>query len=149
AYSAVIQLYACSDQLDSAMHLHFQLHGSHCGIFESTHHIFTQCPCFLSLHLTSICSLHQSVTISLESFWSHLTDHPRLCTLLDFLFTDSDIWPEATSFYYRGLLPTLNGFLDDAALTHLTTLQCKWLLLHLATDCHVISICLAGQIWGI
>ncbi|KAF8238772.1 hypothetical protein L208DRAFT_208630 [Tricholoma matsutake] len=36
-----------------------------------------------------------------------------------------------------------------ALLAHLTTLQCKWLLLRLANDCHMISIRLAARIWGI
>jgi hypothetical protein len=156
SYSAVIQLYARSNQLDSAMHLHTRLHGPHqpwcrfgCVALESVHHIFTQCPRFTTLRHDTVQSLRHSLTVTFESFRSQLSHHPRLCALLDSLFTDGDLWPCAASLYYRGLLPPLVGHLDDESLGHLTSLQHQRLLRRLANDCHTTSVHLAGRIWGI
>ncbi|KAF8239259.1 hypothetical protein L208DRAFT_1017712, partial [Tricholoma matsutake] len=50
SYSAVIQLYAHSDQLDLALTLSSRLHNGFqpwcrfgCHVLKSTHHIFTEC----------------------------------------------------------------------------------------------------------
>ena len=56
SYSAIIQLYACSGQLDTALHLSSHLKEGHqpwchfgCQAIEDPHHIFVQCPKFTSL----------------------------------------------------------------------------------------------------
>jgi hypothetical protein len=156
AYSAVVQLYARSDQLDSAMHLHARLRDGHqpwcrfgCVTLESAYHIFTQCPRFTPLRHDSSRDLSHSVAITLESSRSELSHHPRFRALLGSLFTDGSVWPSTASLYYRGFLPPLAGLLDDASLGHLTPLQRQRLLRRLANDCHAASIRLAGRIWGI
>jgi hypothetical protein len=156
AYSALIQFYARSDQLDSAIHLHTRMRDGHqpwcrfhCVTLESAHHIFTQCPHFASLRQDSSQSLTHLVAITFESFRSSLDRHPRFRCLIDSLFVGSNLWPCGTSLYYRGLLPPLATLIDDTSLGSLTALQHRRLLRRLANDCHAASIRLACRIWGI
>lgn len=113
------------------------------------HHIFTQCPRFMRLHDNSFQSLHHSVTIFLESFQSGFSCHPHLHFFLDSIFTENVIWLTSALLYYLGLIPPLLEFLDDTELGHLTPLQQKWLDSRLVSDCHAVSICLSGWIWGV
>ncbi|KAG1775612.1 hypothetical protein EV702DRAFT_972795, partial [Suillus placidus] len=56
SYSAVVQLYARSSQLDTAQVRHRRFHDTPpwchfgCDVFESMHHIFALCPAFMAIH---------------------------------------------------------------------------------------------------
>jgi hypothetical protein len=145
SYSAVIQLYARSGQLDTQLSLSTRLKDHHqpwcrfgCSRIEDAHHLFVQCPAFSSLRtlyqqrlldaLQTILHIH---TLSPEDL-SFIHDHVRG------LFMDSPIWPSKRSAYYIGLLPP---FLPSSRVGSRLHLR----IMHSA---HIVCIQLAGRIWG-
>jgi len=125
AYSAVIQLYARSDQLDSASTLAKRLPASAqpwcrfgCPVFETTHHIFTACPRFLCLRGCATQKLTLAVSTTLETFRTSPHDHPLLMSIIDGLFYNGDVWPTAHSLYYYGIIPVLQLHSVSTRLEH-------------------------------
>ncbi len=154
AYSAMIQLYSRSRQLDSALNLHSRLHHPQpwcrfgCPVLESTHHVYANCPYFVGLRKTAALNLHNRVQTVLQSFRTELVDHPDLQHYCSTIFSDGAIWPGGQAVFYRGLIPEISGLLHPPSISHLSTLQISRLITRLANETHTSAIHLAGRIWG-
>jgi len=145
SYSAVIQLYARSGQLDTAVHLSSRLKdGSQpwcrfgCQQFEDPHHIFVLCPKFTALRDTYTHRLKSVVLTILDTYHPPEQDISFIMKQVSNLFSDSDVWPSRRAGYYLGMLPRLVPHPHIASIMHS----------RLAHQAHTISIQLAGRIWG-
>lgn len=154
AYSAVIQLYSRSGQLDSASTLSSRLNDLTqpwcrfgCPNVETTHHLFTCCPRFSALRDEAVRNLRAIVNTTFDTFRTSADHHTQLSLIVDGLFKDGHIWPTAHTFFYCGLIPMIT--LNDAYIPHLSVMQRNRLQQRLAHDCHSASIRLASRIWGI
>ncbi|KAF8164190.1 hypothetical protein BJ912DRAFT_864156 [Pholiota molesta] len=154
AFSASIQLYSRSQQLDCAHTLSTRLKGDvqpwcrfGCPNFETSHHIFSTCPRFTQLRINATGQLRTTTETTLETFhtnFDHLTD---LAELIDGLFLKPCSWPTSQIFYYFGIIPKIN--LEPHNLPHLSNIQLQRMHQHISNDFHSIAIKLAGRIWGI
>ncbi|KAK0494424.1 hypothetical protein EDD18DRAFT_1174155 [Armillaria luteobubalina] len=150
AYSAVVQLYARSGQLDCA-YTRFLRFGdmsprclAGCDDLETMHHIFVLCPSFDHLrndaantvHMETSKMLHNAdVPLSICIPWLHLVRK---------IFMDREHWPRHISQYYLGILPPL----PPALTTKASPFQSKRLQTRLLHSWHSTAIRLAGRIWG-
>ncbi|KAF8964936.1 hypothetical protein BDZ97DRAFT_1659533 [Flammula alnicola] len=155
SYSATIQLYSRSNQLDSAYTLSTRLGTLHqpwcrfnCQCFETSHHLFTACPRFAEFRNTATQALRAAVSTTFETFQLDPANLPEVMTIIANLFADSSCWPTARSFYYLGVIPPIQLPTGDI-LQHLTEVQRHRLHQRLTDDCHVTAIRLAARIWGI
>jgi len=155
AYSAAIQLYARSDQLDSASTLSKRMPVTNqpwcrfgCPVFETTHHIFTVCPRFSCLREGATQKLVSTVSTALGAFQTSPDDHPQLMSVVSNLFHNDNVWPMGHSFYYYGVIPVLRLGSGSVDLEH-RRLAHRRLLHRLANDCHTAAIYLASRIWGL
>ncbi|KAG1769503.1 hypothetical protein EV702DRAFT_978666, partial [Suillus placidus] len=177
SYSAAVQLYARSSQLDTAQVRHRRFHDTPpwchfgCDAFESMHHIFALCPAFMAIrraHNMQLCDetsslLEGKTTDSIREVFDRAAQR---------LFSDdAGLWPQYRTHFYVGVLPPLADIVSDArtqvgvlsppsnvsgAVGNVgvsspqpvsTTLEPR-LLSRLAQEWHVRSIRLAGHIWG-
>ena len=147
SYSAVIQLYARSGQLDSSHLLSARLKDGYqpwcrfgCHHFEDPHHIFVVCPKFTSLR-ESYSMRIQDATRTLLHTYGSLSEHDIsfITERVSSLFCDSDAWPSRRTGYYLGLLPRLVPPSYLGSVMHS----------RLAHHSHTIAVQLAGRIWGL
>ena len=145
SYSAVIQLYLCSDQLDTSLSCSTHLKNDRqpwcryrCPIFEDRHHIFIDCPQFDSLRTSHALELYTNINQIMKASSIPLPVQKFIQEQVNNLFLDSNIWPAWWSLFYLGILPPLfpPAFQDLSIHTHITSM------------CHTTSIRLASQIWG-
>jgi len=151
SFSAVVQLYLRSGQLDTSLSLSRCLsNGSQpwcrfgCHAIEDSHHIFIQCPCFDAFRNNAISSILSSSTMLLDA---STLDPARRQTILERargLFYDSDMWPAQRSLYYIGVLPAFPTVESPIAGPSTNNI----LLTRLANDWHTVSIRLAARIWS-
>ncbi|KAJ3512820.1 hypothetical protein NLJ89_g3299 [Agrocybe chaxingu] len=153
SFSAVVQLYLRSGQLDTS----FALARRHvtpdqqpwcsfgCPVFEDARHIFVNCPFFDDIRhsyqtqlTSSTSSLLQDVNIDEEA-------KSAIQNTANHLFHDSQAWPSHRTYYYLALLPPL-PFLD--ANTDHSSSETTRLLRRISHDWHLTSIRLAARIWG-
>ena len=146
SYSAVIQLYARSGQLDTALHLANRLKDGFqpwcrfaCCQIEDPHHIFVLCPRFTPLRDTYSQRLKDAVLTILDTY--HLTERDRsfIMERVSNLFTDSNAWPSCRTGFYLGILPRLVPPPLTASIMHS----------RLAHQAHTSCIQLASRIWGL
>ncbi|KAF8959911.1 hypothetical protein BDZ97DRAFT_1835533 [Flammula alnicola] len=154
AYSATIQLYSRSAQLDSAYTLSNRFGAPHqpwcrfgCHCFETAHHIFTECPRFSAFRQSATETLRDTVTTTLETFNLDTTTFIFTLRVIDELFADSPSWPTARSLYYLGVIPPLS--LPSERMQSITALQQQRLCRNLAHEFHFSAIHLTARIWGI
>ncbi|KAF5310189.1 hypothetical protein D9619_010594 [Psilocybe cf. subviscida] len=145
AFSTVIQLYARSGQLDTALSNSLRLGTDYqpwcrfgCVAIEDPHHLFVSCPAFASFRQQSLNQLLPDVSATLQNN-SCLSDadKEKTLTFIQSLFVDSDAWPSAYSLYYLGLIPAFPS-----------TLMSRRLHIRIAHSIHLASIQLAARIWG-
>ncbi|KAK0502361.1 hypothetical protein EDD18DRAFT_688802 [Armillaria luteobubalina] len=147
-YSALVQLYARSEQLDTT-YTRFRRFGnvsplciSGCDSLETIHHVFVSCPAY-----RSFC---QQATKTLITETSHILDSAEVPLLfcssflqvIRRLFEDGPDWPQSLSRFYLGLTPSL------PCRTGLPEVKATRLLAHIAHIWHTSSIRLAGRIWA-
>ncbi|KAG2350193.1 hypothetical protein BDR05DRAFT_954296 [Suillus weaverae] len=173
SFSAIVQLYAQSSQLDTAQVRHRRFRDMPpwchfgCDAFESTHHIFALYPAFMAIRRAHNVGLCDETSSLLEG---KTTDHIRevFGRAAQRLFSDdAGLWPQYRTCFYVGVLPPLtdiaadvrpysdisgnNSFSDNVGVPSprpsRTTLDAR-LLSRLAQVWHVRSIRLAGHIWG-
>ncbi|KAG2340633.1 hypothetical protein BDR05DRAFT_1034772, partial [Suillus weaverae] len=177
SYSAAVQLYARSSQLDTAQVRHHRFHDTPpwchfgCDAFESMHHIFALCPAFMAIHRAHNVQLCDETSSLLKG---KTTDSIR--EVFDRaawrLFSDdAGLWPQYRTRFYVGVLPPLADIVSDAR-TQVGVLSPPSnvsgavgnvgvsspqpvsmmveprLLSRLAQEWHLRSIRLAGHIWG-
>ncbi|KJA14059.1 hypothetical protein HYPSUDRAFT_173712 [Hypholoma sublateritium FD-334 SS-4] len=145
SYSAVIQLYLRSGQLDTALSRSARLKDDQqpwcrlgCLAFEDPHHIFVECPQFNSLRLSRASELSSNITRILEASTTAPADRKFVHDRVQDLFLDSNMWPAGRSLFYLGVLPPLFPPMFEDLPLHT----------RIAHECHTASIRLAGQIWG-
>ncbi|KAK7032095.1 Nucleosomal histone H3-Lys79 methylase [Paramarasmius palmivorus] len=149
AYSAVVQLYARSSQLDTNF-TKFRRFGNvspwcsfGCAELETTHHIFTECPRFAHFRAHAKDSLVSTTTSLVQRQPYHLTKDEQavIVTASSQLFADTDIWPLRRTHYYLGSMPNISNIVHSLSTNqraHTAIVQ-SW---------HVAAIRLAGRIWG-
>lgn len=145
SYSAVVQLYARSGQLDTALHLYSRLKEElqpwcrfGCQKIEDPHHTFVLCPKFTALRDTYTHRLKAVVLSILDTYHPSEQDISFIIEQVSNLFSDSDVWPSRRSGYYLGILPRLVPGPHISSIMHS----------RLAQQAHTMSIQLAGRIWG-
>ncbi|KAK0205790.1 hypothetical protein DFS33DRAFT_1224408, partial [Desarmillaria ectypa] len=148
AYSAVVQLYARSAQLDCAYTRFFRFGDmsplclAGCNELETVHHVFVVCPYFHHLRdeTTEVIYTHTAQIL-------HNADVPlSICVLLHLvrrIFTDGNHWPRHISQYYLGILPPLPAVLTIKR----SPFQSRRLQTRLLHTWHSAAIRLAGRIW--
>ena len=149
AFSAALQLYLRSGQLDCALTLanrHFPVDSQPwcrfgCSALEDARHIFVVCP-----YLATVRHDHQTDV----SLWTAdlLLEAPLMQTckhhvqaLADSLFEDSLLWPASRTYFYLGLIPQLPT-------TGLSPIQLR-LIHRIGQEWHTRSIRLAARLWGL
>lgn len=166
AFSAVVQLYARSSQLDTAA-TRFERHNGStpycrfgCLSLETAHHLFVACHHFQSLrdsYARQVCQQTEALLSEAETTSSKREDRPHgarsswpaeRASLFDDLrriarglfVDDASVWPQSLSHFYLGSVPAVS------------TLSCAryypLLLRRIVNLWHEQSILLAGRIWG-
>jgi hypothetical protein len=140
AYSAVVQLYAWSGQLDTRLSLSTRLKGTYlgCPVLEDAHHFFVHCPKISSLRTTYLKRLLDTIRDSLRLRTLSHEDRTFIFDQVHNLFFDSCLWPSNRTAYYLGILPSLVPSSRIGSRMHTR-------VAHLA---HIVCLQLAVRIWG-
>lgn len=153
AYSAVVQLYVRSSQLDTAAKRAKRFgdvtlmcrHG--CSAIETWHHIFLDCPVFTDLRetaafqlVTETCKVLEGIDVP-DSTLQYVRDSANT------IFRDSSVfWPQHESRYYMGLIPPIEDIITiPTCVPGVTRVR---VVTRIAQTWHSMSIRLAGRIWG-
>ncbi|KAI5984602.1 hypothetical protein EDD15DRAFT_2120604, partial [Pisolithus albus] len=145
-FSAVVQLYARSCQLDTAATRFSRHDGStpHCHFgctsLETAHHIFVSCHRFQRLRQEYSCHVLQQTDKFLSEAETTHAKHHILHAAASLFVDDPSVWPQSLSHYYLGTMPAIHGLLCA---------RCFPLLLrNIVGLWHEQCILLAGRIWG-
>ncbi|KAK7048603.1 hypothetical protein R3P38DRAFT_2870378 [Favolaschia claudopus] len=150
AYSAVVQLYARSQQLPTAFSQFRRSFNSlpwcrmGCKQLETPHHIFVECPSFEAIrinHKSAIAGHTRTLLDSSEGIFDDIS-RKRLTNVAQNLLRDNEVWPTGQSQYFLGLAPNLNTE------TALTTVAKTRVMTRLANTWHTEMIRVASRIWG-
>ncbi|KAK0226668.1 hypothetical protein IW262DRAFT_782323 [Armillaria fumosa] len=111
AYSALVQLYARSDQLDTT-YTRFRRFGnisllciSGCDALETIHHIFVSCPVYRSFRQQATKTLITETSRILDSAEIPLLMYSSFLQIVCRLFEDGPDWPQSRSRFDLGLTP--------------------------------------------
>ncbi|GJE96473.1 hypothetical protein PsYK624_126700 [Phanerochaete sordida] len=145
SYSAVVQLYARSAQLDTRLTRSVRFGDSSpschfgCDADETAHHIFVVCPFFTHLRTLAARELFDSTARLLDDVPLQLRANILRVTRL-LLHDEPSVWPQYSSHYYLGTLPSLSSLQHASAhpRTIARVIHC-W---------HYACIRLAARIWG-
>ncbi|KAK0499000.1 hypothetical protein EDD18DRAFT_1056963, partial [Armillaria luteobubalina] len=147
AYSALVQLYARSEQLDTT-YTRFRRFGnvsplciSGCDSLETIHHVFVSCPAYRSFRQQATKTLITETSRILDSAEVPLLFCSSFLQVIRRLFEDGPDWPQSLSRFYLGLTPSL------PCRTDLPEVKATRLLARIAHIWHTSSIRLAGRIW--
>ncbi|KAL6299516.1 hypothetical protein BKA93DRAFT_870422 [Sparassis latifolia] len=149
AYSALVQLYARSAQLDTA-YLRFAQFSDMlpwccfgCSALETPHHIFVQCPIFEPLRRLAFHDvfLEMSKLLAGAQITTQLSD--PILRIARSLFVDDAVWPQYTSYYFLGIVPHIRDD-GDPPPTH----DFHRLSIRIMQMWHTTGIHLVGRIWG-
>jgi len=151
SFSAVVQLYIQSGQLDTSLSLSCRLSNGaqpwccfSCHAIEDPHHIFVHCPRFNDFHDSATSSVLSSSTTLLVTSTLDSTNCQMILERARGIFHDSDTWPAHRSLYYIGVLPNiLTVELETRQPTVNHTLHTR-----LTHNWHTTSIRLATRIWS-
>ncbi|KAL7277685.1 hypothetical protein ACG7TL_008617 [Trametes sanguinea] len=124
AYSAAVQLYARSRQLDTALTRYTRLGDispfcrAGCDAVETAHHIFVECPAFESLRLRAKTEVLRDTSEQLRAAETTTIQTDVVLRFTSVLFVDdAAIWPQHMTAYYRGTMPPLPHSLFPSDLT--------------------------------
>jgi hypothetical protein len=115
AFSATLQLYLRSGQLDCALTLanhHFPVNAQPwcrfgCPALEDARHIFVVCPYFAPIRHNHQADISlQTANLLLDAAFSPTLKN-RVQAIADSLFADSPLWPASRTYYFLGLTPPL------------------------------------------
>ncbi|KAG6829686.1 hypothetical protein H0H92_003804 [Tricholoma furcatifolium] len=155
SFSAVVQLYLRSNQLDTADRLARRLPDVFdpccrmgCATIETEHPIFVTCPSFASLRKEATKQLvSQTITI-LDIFCIPMHLRHPITVFTNHALCDSHEWPAGLSLYYFGVMPKLNILTSSLVEANLSSDKLERLRSRLAKTWHAIFVRLAGRIWG-
>ncbi|KAG2118985.1 uncharacterized protein F5147DRAFT_767731 [Suillus discolor] len=145
AYSALVQLYARSRQLDSAS-VRFARMGDispwcqfGCECLETPHHLFVKCRRFAESRNKSSQEVVDTTSMLLfEAKTTVQTTDVYLHSARRLFVDDASVWPLRETRYYLGTVPAIQTP-DQISSVLATKIAHVW---------HGASIRLAGQIWG-
>ena len=148
AFSATLQLYLRSAQLDTA-DLRYRRFGDTafccrlgCAAIETAHHVFVQCSAFHEIRGSHLRTLEQATSNLLSAETPCVGE--ALCAVARCLFHDDvDVWPQVHSMYYLGVLPSLAVVCRSR-----NVCVSERILLRVAQTWHTYSIRLAAHIWA-
>nr|VWP02165.1 Trihydroxynaphthalene reductase (EC (T3HN reductase) [Ganoderma boninense] len=149
AYSALVQLYSRSSQLDDAFTRFRRFHDASplchfgCDTLETPHHLFVQCP-----HFAEVRDEHKMCNVRRPRCLKQRNPLPKevIQRAAASLFVDDpDIWPQTSTRYFLGMIPPIPGIPESSSGAHLHTTR---LLSRIATSWHSTSIRLTARIWG-
>lgn len=148
SFSAVVQLYARSSQLDTALTRHKRFGDTSpyctfgCPDVETTHHIFIDCPTFKQYRESATAELLRSVRTCLSDVDIPIATANRIIRLSSNLFLDdAQTWPLHASRYYLGNVPRITSRSPQS-------LSEQRLFARITGLWHTSCIRLAGHIWG-
>ncbi|KAK0442581.1 hypothetical protein EV421DRAFT_1949429 [Armillaria borealis] len=148
AYSALVQLYARSNQLDTA-YTRFRRFGNvspmciaGCDALETVHHVFVSCPAYRSFRQHATQTLITETSRILDSAEVPLLICRAFLHIVQRLFEDGPVWPQSVSRFYLGLTPSL------PALPGLKGEKTNRVLVRISQTWHTTCIRLAGRIWA-
>ena len=150
AYSALVQLYSRSSQLDSAYTRYRRLRDTSptchfgCGSLETPHHLFVQCPHFAALREEACIAVVRETSSLLDAAETPLPTDVILRTARALFTDDPHVWPQTSSHYHYGMVPSL----PDVPTAFGAHLPSKRLLSRVAALWHSSSIRLTARIWG-
>ncbi|KAJ7702817.1 hypothetical protein B0H17DRAFT_1157412 [Mycena rosella] len=121
AYSAVVQLYACSGQLPTAdiLYSRGKLADTRCRMgcaaIEDAHHVFVECVCYDEWRAGASEELHRRDIEEVK--------HAGLLAAVKSFLSDNDNWPLHYSTYYLGHIPRFDHVMPtpsraEDSLTH-------------------------------
>jgi hypothetical protein len=153
SFSAAVQLYARSGQLDTPwVNFRRGIGGTGecdfgCNVPGTLHHIFAECYRFASWREESKNSILLKLKAHREKFAKETQDEEwdKLRNTAEYLFTDNEVWPGGLTYYYLGHIPKVDELIPPGILTSAKRNQ---LSCNVARDWHLASIWLAGRIWG-
>ena len=150
AYSALVQLYSRSSQLDDAFTRYRRFGDASpachfgCATLEIPHHLFVECPHFSIVRDGALGAVTLETSSLLTTAETPLLSDVILRTAHTLFVDDPDTWPQYFSHYYCGTVPPLPA----APNTDGTRSSARRLLSCIATLWHSTSIRLAARIWG-
>jgi len=151
SFSAVVQLYIWSGQLDTLLSLLHHLSNRaqpwccfSCHAIKDPHHVFIHCPHFNDFHDSATSSVLSSSTTLLDTSMLNLANHQMILERARGIFHNSDTWPAHRSLYYISVLP--NVLTVELETRHPTINHT--LCTRLTDDWHTTSIRLAVRIWS-
>ncbi len=153
AHSAAVQLYARSGQLATADLLFrrgkVQDNGCRlgCNDVENMRHIFVKCAIYQQWRDEARQHTVESTTLKLTTMQVEGAVMDVLISAAESLFSDHPtIWPLHLTMFYLGQIPDLDTLIPpDHGLNKITMMKLKT---HLSSDWHMLSIRLAGRIFG-
>lgn len=154
AYSALVQLYARSGQLPTALVDSQRTKDTPtspacrygCPAIESDFHVFTECRRFEVYRAEAGLELRKRIERRLSRTALPENAKLELLRVSQSFFTDDAIWPLGFPHYYLGHVPVLRSFvpLDSFA----TALEHSSCVTACESDWHFAGFRLAGRIWG-
>jgi len=151
SYSAVVQLYARSNQLPTNYSRAIRFHSGNilcrfgCQSLEDVHHLFVHCPLFDKLRDEYSQALVSDAEHILNNLTLPTTISSHLVRVITHLFRDDSSWPLHSSRFYLGLLPPL---LPPTTSHKSLAPDSQRALTRLAQSCHTSAIRLTVRIWG-
>ncbi|PIL26790.1 hypothetical protein GSI_11126 [Ganoderma sinense ZZ0214-1] len=151
AYSALVQLYVRSSQLDDAFTRCRRFRDASpachfgCDVLETPHHIFVHCPQFAAVREEALSAVITETSSLLDRAPETLPSSDVILHAARSLFSDDPvIWPQTLSHYFYGTVPPLPAV--SAALGAHPPV--RRLLSRIAAAWHSASIRLVARIWG-
>ncbi|PIL32093.1 hypothetical protein GSI_06798 [Ganoderma sinense ZZ0214-1] len=149
AYSALVQLYVHSSQLDDAFMrcrrfcdvspaCHFG-----CDALETPHHLFVECPRFAGVRDETLTAVVRDTSMLLQATETPLPSDAILHIVRSLFIDNPAVWPQALSHYFYGMVPPL-----PAVSAKSETPSTRRLLSRIAALWHSASIRLVARIWG-
>nr|VWO99263.1 MRP-like transporter [Ganoderma boninense] len=150
AYSALVQLYVRSSQLDDAF-TRYRRFGDvspachfGCNILETPHHLFVECPHFTAVRDEAKGAVVRDTSLLLEAAKTPLPSEVFLHIARSLFSDNAHVWPQTLSHYFLGTVPPLPA----VAVTQGAELSTQRLLSRIAALWHSASIRLVARIWG-
>ncbi|KAG1907521.1 uncharacterized protein F5891DRAFT_1181797 [Suillus fuscotomentosus] len=128
SFSAVVQLYAQSSQLDTAEVRHRRFRDTPpwchfgCDAFESVHHIFARCPAFFAIRRAHSMQLCDETSSLLEGGVADRVRKALEGAAQRVFFDDAGLWPQYQTRFYVGVLPTLARIVGNISETEVGVL---------------------------
>ena len=113
AYSALVQLYVRSSQLDDAFTRYRRFGDTPpachfgCNILETPHHLFVECPRFATVRDEALDAVVRDTSLLLQAAKTPLPQEVFLHIARSLFSDDTQVWPQTLSHYFYGTVPPL------------------------------------------